>query len=62
MKLVMLTSFWLASRFTLTDSIPFEQVLKAIKEYAFKTSEYPVIISLENHCCAQQQVCLFRFN
>ncbi|KAJ8272876.1 hypothetical protein GJAV_G00094470 [Gymnothorax javanicus] len=40
---------------TLTSKILFKDVIKAIKEYAFKTSEYPVIISLENHCCVEQQ-------
>ncbi|KAJ8276985.1 hypothetical protein GJAV_G00070120 [Gymnothorax javanicus] len=41
--------------YTLTSTILFKDVIKAIKEYAFKTSEYPVIISLENHCKLEQQ-------
>ncbi|XP_041923464.1 1-phosphatidylinositol 4,5-bisphosphate phosphodiesterase delta-1a isoform X1 [Alosa sapidissima] len=41
--------------YTLTSKILFKDVIKAIKEYAFKTSEYPVIISLENHCTLEQQ-------
>ncbi|KAJ8337237.1 hypothetical protein SKAU_G00384570 [Synaphobranchus kaupii] len=41
--------------YTLTSKILFKDVIKALKEYAFKTSEYPVIISLENHCSVEQQ-------
>lgn len=41
--------------YTLTSKVLFTDVIKAIKEYAFKTSEYPVILSLENHCTVAQQ-------
>ncbi|CAL1597030.1 unnamed protein product [Knipowitschia caucasica] len=41
--------------YTLTSKVLFRDVIKAIKEYAFKTSEYPVILSLENHCTVEQQ-------
>ncbi|XP_051543709.1 1-phosphatidylinositol 4,5-bisphosphate phosphodiesterase delta-1a isoform X2 [Myxocyprinus asiaticus] len=40
---------------TLTSKVLFKDVIKAIKEYAFKTSQYPVILSLENHCTLEQQ-------
>ncbi len=40
---------------TLTGQIRFEDVIKAIKDYGFMASEYPVILSFENHCSIPQQ-------
>ncbi|XP_072544972.1 1-phosphatidylinositol 4,5-bisphosphate phosphodiesterase delta-1a [Salminus brasiliensis] len=40
---------------TLTSKVLFKDVIKAIRDYAFKASQYPVILSLENHCCVEQQ-------
>ncbi|KAK7929789.1 hypothetical protein WMY93_006184 [Mugilogobius chulae] len=34
----------------LTSKVLFKDVITVIKKYAFKTSQYPVILSLENHC------------
>lgn len=31
------------------------QVIEAIAESAFKTSDYPVVLSFENHCNPRQQ-------
>lgn len=40
---------------TLTSKISFDSVIRACKEYAFKVSEYPLILSLEMHCSARQR-------
>uniref|UniRef100_A0A3P9NVM4 1-phosphatidylinositol 4,5-bisphosphate phosphodiesterase gamma n=1 Tax=Poecilia reticulata TaxID=8081 RepID=A0A3P9NVM4_POERE len=40
---------------TLTSKIKFLDVLYTIKEHAFVTSEYPVILSIEDHCSVVQQ-------
>ncbi|XP_020627928.1 1-phosphatidylinositol 4,5-bisphosphate phosphodiesterase zeta-1-like [Orbicella faveolata] len=40
---------------TLTSKIRFRDVVQVIKEYAFEASEFPLILSLENHCNEQQQ-------
>ncbi|XP_033208477.1 1-phosphatidylinositol 4,5-bisphosphate phosphodiesterase gamma-1 isoform X2 [Belonocnema kinseyi] len=40
---------------TLTSKIKFMDVIKTIKEYAFATSEYPVILSIEDNCTLPQQ-------
>ncbi|XP_034976827.1 1-phosphatidylinositol 4,5-bisphosphate phosphodiesterase gamma-2 isoform X3 [Zootoca vivipara] len=40
---------------TRTTKIKFDDVVQAIKEHAFVTSEYPVILSIEEHCNVEQQ-------
>ncbi|CAL8090516.1 unnamed protein product [Orchesella dallaii] len=41
--------------YTLVPEIPAKDVIEAIAESAFKTSDYPVILSFENHCNPKQQ-------
>ena len=38
-----------------SNIIAFADVISVIGKYAFITSPYPVVISLEVHCCAEQQ-------
>lgn len=40
---------------TLTSKISFESVINSINDYAFQKNPYPVTLSIENHCCIQQQ-------
>ena len=40
---------------TLTSKIRFLDVVKTIKEHAFVTNDYPVILSIEDHCSLPQQ-------
>ena len=39
----------------MTTKIRFMDVIKKIKEHAFVSSEYPVILSIEDHCSLPQQ-------
>ncbi|XP_078316385.1 1-phosphatidylinositol 4,5-bisphosphate phosphodiesterase classes I and II-like isoform X14 [Crassostrea virginica] len=41
--------------YTMCTEISFKEVIEAIAESAFKTSDYPVILSFENHCSQRQQ-------
>ncbi|KAJ8259690.1 hypothetical protein GJAV_G00172310 [Gymnothorax javanicus] len=41
--------------YTLTSKILFKDVIETINKYAFSKSQYPVILSIENHCTVPQQ-------
>ncbi|XP_056335007.1 1-phosphatidylinositol 4,5-bisphosphate phosphodiesterase gamma-2 isoform X2 [Danio aesculapii] len=40
---------------TMTSKIKFKDVVKAINDHAFTTSQYPVVLSIEEHCDIKQQ-------
>nr|XP_021323447.1 1-phosphatidylinositol 4,5-bisphosphate phosphodiesterase gamma-2 [Danio rerio] len=40
---------------TMTSKIKFKDVVKAINNHAFATSQYPVVLSIEEHCDIKQQ-------
>ena len=41
--------------YTMVNKLPARDVIQAIAECAFKTSEYPLVLSFENHCNPKQQ-------
>jgi hypothetical protein len=41
--------------YTLTKDLPFRAVCATIRDYAFQTSNLPLIVSLEVHTCPEQQ-------
>ncbi|MFT7803121.1 1-phosphatidylinositol 4,5-bisphosphate phosphodiesterase eta-1-like [Arapaima gigas] len=47
--------------YTLTSKITFKSVVETIDKYAFISNEYPVILSIENHCSVQQQKKMARY-
>ncbi|XP_032157473.1 1-phosphatidylinositol 4,5-bisphosphate phosphodiesterase eta-2 isoform X3 [Mustela erminea] len=47
--------------YTLTSKILFKDVIETINKYAFIKNEYPVILSIENHCSVIQQKKMARY-
>ncbi|CAL8375742.1 unnamed protein product [Arctogadus glacialis] len=47
--------------YTLTTKILFRDVVTTVEQHAFEVSPYPVILSLENHCCQEQQVVMAQY-
>ncbi|XP_012920143.1 1-phosphatidylinositol 4,5-bisphosphate phosphodiesterase eta-2 isoform X1 [Mustela putorius furo] len=47
--------------YTLTSKILFKDVIETINKYAFVKNEYPVILSIENHCSVIQQKKMARY-
>ncbi|KAL1969443.1 hypothetical protein VTN77DRAFT_8881 [Rasamsonia byssochlamydoides] len=45
---------------TMTTSVLFADCIAVIKRYAFLTSEFPLILSLEVHCNAEQQLAMVK--
>ncbi|XP_013908499.1 PREDICTED: 1-phosphatidylinositol 4,5-bisphosphate phosphodiesterase eta-1 isoform X1 [Thamnophis sirtalis] len=41
--------------YTLTSKIPFKDVIDVINKNAFTKNEFPIILSIENHCNVEQQ-------
>ncbi|XP_041479378.1 uncharacterized protein LOC121427179 isoform X1 [Lytechinus variegatus] len=47
--------------YTLTSKIKFRDVITVVNKYAFVSSPYPVILSIENHCTLEQQKKMARY-
>ena len=48
-------------KLTTITPVPVREVLRAIRSHGFRTSPYPVILSLEMHCGAEQQALIARY-
>ncbi|XP_055327367.1 1-phosphatidylinositol 4,5-bisphosphate phosphodiesterase gamma-1-like [Paramacrobiotus metropolitanus] len=46
---------WIYHGHTLTSRIKFSDVVECIRDHAFVTSDYPVILSIEDHCSLPRQ-------
>jgi phosphatidylinositol phospholipase C beta len=47
--------------YTLVTKLAAKKVLETIATYAFKTSDYPLILSFENHCNPKQQAKIAKY-
>lgn len=48
-------------RYTLVTNLLAKDVLQVISVYAFKASDYPLILSFENHCNPKQQAKIAKY-
>jgi len=46
---------YISHGYTMVNKLPAKDVIQAIAECAFRTSEYPLVLSFENHCNPKQQ-------
>ena len=46
---------YISHGYTMVNKLPARDVIQAIAECAFRTSEYPLVLSFENHCNPKQQ-------
>ena len=46
---------------TLASKILFSDVIKTCKKWAFVTSQFPVILSIENHASKKQQITMAHY-
>lgn len=59
--LLLFVCFRLSFHQAMCTDILFKDVIYAIRDCAFVTSDFPIILSFENHCCRAQQYKLAKY-